>query len=399
MRTLVVLHSGRAYGPPQHVFPWMSLLAERGSVETVVPELGSAADLYRAIGTPTKLQFECLTYPHGLHDVFRVPTRWAAEVRTFRHHIRQTRPNLVFVASAFVPSALVAARLEGVSTIVYVGELFDTGLAIGPGRALGGAALSRLTGALADAVVCCSETVARQFLPSRRSVTTIYPGVDESYADGDGERFREAHGLTGADPCLAVVGNVTRGRGQDVAIRGLALLREEFPAVRLVIAGLPLRNVDDVAYNQELPALARRLRVDDAVAFVGFVDRMADLYAASDIVVNSARFAEPFGRVAVEALAAGRPFVAARVGAVPEVVRHGREALLFPADDHVALAEAIARLWCDPELRDELVRNGAQRVALRFSEQRAVHAFAGVIEQVLSSKPRKSPFQLEGKSQ
>ena len=128
-------------------------------------------------------------------------------------------------------------------------------------------------------------------------------------------------------------------------------------------------------------------------------DDVAALLAASDIVVNSARFAEPFGRVAVEALAAGRPFVAARVGAVPEVVRHGCEALLFPADDHVALAEAIARLWCDPELRDELVRNGAQRVALRFSEQRAVHAFAGVVEQVLSSKPRKSPFQLEGKSQ
>lgn len=387
MHTLVILHSGAVTGPPQHVFSWLSPLAARGSVSAIVPAAGSAADLYATIGRTTVLDFEPLTYPRRLRALVSYPARFAADVRRFGRLIRQLEPDLVVSVTASLPAALLAARMQRVPTVVFVGEIFDKGLAPSRGRALGAAAAIRMTAALPDALVCCSQTVAGQFARTRtRLLRTIYPGVDGTYANGDGERFRAAHGLREAAPCLAVIGNVTPARGQDIVIRALPALRRDFPEVRCVIAGVPHPRPGDLAYRQELGRLARRLGVDDAVVFVGLVDSMADLYAASDIVVNPARCNESFGRVAVEALSAGRPVVAAAVGAVAEVVRDGQEALLFAAEDHEDLRNAITRLWRDRRLREKLVRNGRRRVAVQFREDLAVEAFGDVVDRVLAAR-------------
>lgn len=386
-RTLVVLHSEAAAGPPQHVFSWLSPLAERGCVTTVVPRAGSAGELYAAIGRTRVLAFEPVTYPESVRALGAYAARFAADVLSLGRLMREVRPDLLVVVTASVPAALVAARLQRVPTVVFVGEILAKRLVPSRGRSLAAAATARMTAALADALVCCSDTVARQF-PSapKRLLTTIYPGVNGSHGDGDGARFRMRHGLTDADPCLAVIGNVTPARGQDVAIRALPRLREELPGIRCVIAGVPHPRRGDLAYREELAVLARRLGVEDVVAFVGLVDPIADLYAAADMVVNPARFNEAFGRVAVEALSAGCPVVAARVGATPEIVRDGREALLFPPQDDGALAAAVLRLWRDRGLREELVRGGRRRVETEFNEDVAVQAFGDVVERVLAAR-------------
>lgn len=386
-RTLVVLHSEAAAGPPQHVFPWLAPLAELGCVTTVVPGPGSAAELYGRIGQTRVLGFETLTYPDGVRALGPYAARFAADVLSLRRLIREVRPDLLVVVTASVPAALVAARLQGVPTVVFVAEILAKGLVTSRGRSLAAAATVRLTEAVADAVVCCSKTVTRQFVPTRtRLLRTIYPGVNGTYAGGDGARFRTLYGLTAADPCLAVIGNLTAARGQDVAIRALPRLREQLPEIRCVIAGVALQRTRDLAYRQELATLARQLGVEDAVTFAGLVDPIADLYAAADVVVNPARFNEAFGRVAVEALSAGCPVIATRVGATPEIIRDEREALLIAVDDHEALAEAVLRLWRDRELREELVRSGQRRVTTKFSEDFAVQAFGDVVEQVLAAR-------------
>jgi glycosyltransferase involved in cell wall biosynthesis len=382
-RILTIMHSDTAQGPPQHVFPWLAHLAHGSRVEVVVPGRGSTADLYATIGPVSTLGYESITYPGGLSDLISLTPRLQQEIRVFRRHIRETSPDLVFVITSAVPTALVAARLERRPVIVYVGEILDKGFVRSGGRSLAGAALIRVLGT-ADALVCCSDAVARQFSTAeKRRIVTIYPGVDTAYADGDGDRFRAAHGLTDASPCIAVVGNVSRGRGQDLAVRALPLVREQLPNAHCVVAGLPHPRPVDVAYRRELASIAEELGVEERVVFVGFVERMADLYAAADIVVNPARFHEPFGRVAIEAMSAGRPLIAARVGAIPEIMRHEREALLVDPDDHEALARAVVRLWNDPRLREHLVQAGKRLVAERFDELAGIEAFAAVVDEIL----------------
>jgi glycosyltransferase involved in cell wall biosynthesis len=214
-------------------------------------------------------------------------------------------------------------------------------------------------------------------------LTVIPPGVDATEAPGDRNRFREAHGLTGADPCIAVVANVTSGRGQDVLLRALPTLRDDLPAVHCVFAGKPLDRPADRAYLDSLHHMAVELGVADRVTFLGFVVPVSDVYAGADIVVNPVRVKEGFPTVAIEALAARRPVVAACVGAVPEVLRDGIDALLVEPDDSAQLATAIATLWKDQSLRARLVESGQARVLAEYRERASVDAFCSFVDRVL----------------
>jgi len=249
-------------------------------------------------------------------------------------------------------------------------------------RALGGQLTARLCEALADRLVCCSETVAAQF-PRHGKAVTIYPGISEVYAHGDREGFRSYHGIEDADPLIAVVGNVGRARAQDAAVRALPAIRERLPDAQLMIAGLPHPRLADEQYAADVYDLVCDLGLEYSVLFTGFVERVGDVYAAADVVVNPARFNEPFGRVALEALLAGRPVVASSVGAIPEVLRDGRDALLVPRDEPQALADAVVRVAGDPDLSARLVAEGGRRARREFAESRGVAAFERVVAEVL----------------
>jgi glycosyltransferase involved in cell wall biosynthesis len=105
-------------------------------------------------------------------------------------------------------------------------------------------------------------------------------------------------------------------------------------------------------------------------SFLGGMDR-----ASVDHVYRNARFTvvpslwwEPFGLVAIEAMSHGRAVVAASSGALSELVRHGKDGLLFPPGDQHALREAIRFLWNSPERAKEMGINGFQRARQRFGE-------------------------------
>jgi glycosyltransferase involved in cell wall biosynthesis len=170
-----------------------------------------------------------------------------------------------------------------------------------------------------------------------------------------------------------------------VALRALPRVRERFPGARLVIVGAPHSRSADLAFADELRALTAQLGIEDAVVFAPTTHAMADVYAAADVVLNPARFAEPFGRVAPEALMAGRPVVASRVGSIPDVIRDGLDGLLVEPDDAGALAAAIIELMDDPARAQRLVESGRSRVIERFGFDQDLAAWRSVVEPVLST--------------
>jgi glycosyltransferase involved in cell wall biosynthesis len=281
-----------------------------------------------------------------------------------------------------LPAALVAARLEGVPTIVYAAEIYDQPW---KGRATWSTLHIRLTTRLASAIVCCSQAVAHQFPRGPTTIAVAYPPIEPDYANGDRELARRRHLLEDAEPCLAVVGNISPGRGHDVAVRALSLVKERFPSAALLIDGEPEPASSDIAFAADVRRLARELEVDDAVRFAGFSPDVRDTYAAADIVVNPARFEEPFGRVALEALVAGRPVVSTRVGGVPEAIRDGHDGLLVPPEDPHALASVVIGLWENPDLRRQLVESGRRRVIERFDAEQSRRTWTEVVDAVLAA--------------
>jgi glycosyltransferase involved in cell wall biosynthesis len=380
-----VLHLAEISGPAKSLLPWVRRLSSGGELLTIAPGRGAALDLYSPIASVDHEAYEALTLPRGPVASVRLARRMSREVTTFRRRIRAFRPDLVVVATSTVPSALLAARRERVPAIAYVGEVIPTqpGLA----RAIGGRSVAALTHRVASTVVCCSQIAAGAFPDESPKVHIVSPGPD-GRPGGDGEAFRHEHGLDGARPCVVSVGNLSRRRGQDVLLHAIALARRQAPEIGCAIVGAPHPRSEDLAFARELSDLSRRLGLESAVSFTGFVDGVADAYAAADVVVNPILSAEGLGRVALEALAAGRPVVASRVGGVSEAVRDGCDALLVTPGDAGELAEAIVRLASDRELADRLVASGQARIAESYSAERGAERFGEIAAALLKPAPR-----------
>jgi glycosyltransferase involved in cell wall biosynthesis len=387
-RTLVAFHLAEVSGPFRDLELSLHGLAEDGALEVVVPGPGPVADAFRPSARVVELPYTAIVLPEGGRGLPGTLRGIAREVRAFRAHLRAARPDVVVLATTTLPSAAIAARLEGIPMVLYAAEILagDRG-----GRSLAGVgagrALIALNHRLAAAVIACSTAVAEQYRSrGGPEVTVAYPPIPDAYSDGDGRGFRDAAGIPIGDPCIVAVGSITRGRGQDLLIRALPGIRRQIPAARCAIVGSPFSRRKDIAYQAELARIAGQLGVADSIAFVTSCERIADAYAAADVLVNPARVPESFGRASCEALVAGCPVVATRVGAVPEVLRDADTALLVPADDPAALTEAVVRVLGDRRYAETLAAAGRRDVLDRFPPERSRAAFERVIAATSGSR-------------
>jgi glycosyltransferase involved in cell wall biosynthesis len=194
--------------------------------------------------------------------------------------------------------------------------------------------------------------------------TVTYSGIDTSLFTSNGS-------LRVGDEWqwrLLYVGRVDRRKGIETAIRALA----ELP----VAARLDIDGRGDAEERARLEVIASELGVADRVRF-SESERAAlpALYRAADVVVFPPIWDEPFGLVPLEAMACGTPVVATGTGGSAEFLRDGENCLLFPTNDHAALAVAVRRLAGDMALRARLVAGGA-----RTAGELDVDRLAGVLE-------------------
>lgn len=161
-------------------------------------------------------------------------------------------------------------------------------------------------------------------------------------------------------------------------LRAAAQLRGSIPGLRVRIAG-------DGPERTRLRALARELRLAGTVQWLGNVSQpaLAGEYSRADIFCLPS-VQEGFGIVFLEAMAAAKPIVAACAAAVPEVVRHG---VLVEPDNAEALAEGMARLHGNPDLRRALACRGADFVR-EFDAGRVAQLFLAELKRCLGLNPR-----------
>jgi GT2 family glycosyltransferase/glycosyltransferase involved in cell wall biosynthesis len=381
LRSLAVFHLANTSGPSRSLEAELAWLGAEGSIDVVVPGPGTVGSSLVAGAEVIQADYEALTAPKtGVLGLLREVRSLWHDVRAFRRIIRQRKPELVISVTTMLPAVPIAAWLERVPALVYCGELFDRGYRRGPLRTLANRALAVLTARLSDGIMACSLTVAGQFAQSSARIETVYPPVGERYANGNGAALREELGIAKDAPLVASIGNLTEGRGQDVLIRAMPDVLSRLPNARCVIAGDPFPRPQDVAYRQRLLSLIDELELGDAVTMAGHVEDVADVYAAADVIVNPARFNEPFGRVPFEAAVAGKPAVVTRVGAIPELLRDERSALIVEPDEPYALALAVTRVLSDPQLAENLVTGARAIVENRLTPAHSLAGFRRAVE-------------------
>jgi glycosyltransferase involved in cell wall biosynthesis len=220
-------------------------------------------------------------------------------------------------------------------------------------------------GRRADAIVAVSETdrmrmVELERIPAEK-VVFIPNGIPDRPV-GDGKAVRRDLGLKVSDPVVGTVCGLRPEKELETILRALGRLAPRRPRLRFVVVG-------DGPERRRLEQLATQLGVP--TVFLGHRpnEEVPDLLAAMDVVVCSSRF-EGMPLAVLEWMAAGKAIVASRVGGIPTILEHGREALLVPPRDYAAFAEEIDRLLDDPLERQRLgeAAQRRQREAFRFDQ-------------------------------
>jgi glycosyltransferase involved in cell wall biosynthesis len=213
-----------------------------------------------------------------------------------------------------------------------------------------------------DLALAVSDAAANA-LPCRDKVTVIHNGVElEPFRAVDPGRAAEIRRGWNVPPHAFLVGQVARlqpwkGQRDFIAIAGLLL--DAFPDTYFALVGGDIF-ADASRYERELRDLAEQRGFGPRMVFAGHRDDIPAVLHALDALVHVSE-AEPFGRILVEALAAGCPIVADASGAVTELLEDDCTALLVPPRDHAAFARAIGRLIDDPTLARRLARSGRTR--------------------------------------
>lgn len=362
----------------------LEAMRERGGeVKLYLPETGPLVDALRQKGLEPQLEsFPVLrkSLLSPLRLLQTIAHTGSATVRLART-LKREAPDLVYVNTVTVPVWLFAAHLAGIPAVVHVREAEETlprwmsRVLMAPVR-------------LATFVVANSQATASwisQVAPSVASRTqVIYNGFTfpASPHDAVDSRRRPQERAGGAH--VVLVGRLSPRKAQDVAIRAWART-DRVPGSKLHIAGSAFRGYE--WYEDEIRALASELCVEDAVEFHGFVEDVAPLYEMADVALVPS-LQEPFGNVAVEAMALGLPVIASRVGGLEEIVTDGRTGLLVEPGDVEDLARAITRLLDDAEFGAVLGATARSTVRERFDSRTTSDSLWRVLEGTIRESSR-----------
>ncbi len=297
---------------------------------------------------------------------------WIADRGIALLHTHSNRPNVV----GRMAGALF--RSQGLAVVAHYHNQYDDKWERDPAML----SLERRLVASTDAMIAVSESVRRHVADNigvdEQRIDVIPNGVDASAFTGvDRSDARRALLLDATRPVVGLIGRITEQKGQEDFVEAALAIAVERPETLFVMVGF----AEDAELQQRLRQKIAVFGLSDRIRFLGNRDDMASVYAALDLVVAPSRW-EGFGLMLIEAMAAGRPIVATRVGAIPEIVRDGRTGVLVEPRDAQALARAITGMLDDPQRRIAMGEAGRLE-SIRYGWSSATAQTAAVYERAL----------------
>ncbi|MBI3997411.1 MAG: glycosyltransferase family 4 protein [Armatimonadetes bacterium] len=366
---VLLLVTTSEWGGAQHAV-WLlaSHLRDRYDVGVACAPGGELVARAGALGVRV---VEIPEFQHGI-----LPWREAAALRRLERLLRTQRFDLVHVHSTRAGFwGRLAARRAAVPVVLFTahGWAFAEGRPV-PMRALLAAA-ERMAARWTTRIICVSEYdrhVAHRFRVGRPDQLVV---IRNGSAPGDapprtGHEVRRELGLPDG-PILAFIGRLARQKDPLTALQALRVL----PEGALLIVG-------DGPWRARVEAFVRRHALERRVVVAGLRTDVRRLLAASDIFVLPSRW-EGLPFAVIEAMMAGLPVVAARVGGLPELIEDGVTGLLVPPGDPPALAAALRRLIVDPALRRQMGSAGREKALREFTLERMLRETAALYDALL----------------
>jgi glycosyltransferase involved in cell wall biosynthesis len=235
--------------------------------------------------------------------------------------------------------------------------------------------LDRWAGRRFDHVVGCSQSVEDYLLYrygyQAARVSHVFNGWSGSPVSAPAE--------PASAQTIVCVARLRAQKNHEVLLDALSLVREHLPSVRLRLVG-------DGERREALQAKVRQTGLEDCVEFLGSVEDVWPVLADAQVFVLASYY-EPLGIAALEAMAAGLPVIASRVGGLREIVDDGTTGLLVAPGDVDELATSIRRVLSDPALAGRMSER-AREAADGYRAERMVEGYDRVYERLLMERSR-----------
>lgn len=308
--------------------------------------------------------------PFALWQAFKAMPGTAFYLARLRQALTAIKPDIVHTNGFKMHILGVWARPKGTPVIWHIRDYVSS-------RPLM-KRLLRLHASRCAVAIGNSKSVARdiqQVCGPQPDAVCVYNAVNLAQYSPDGPRadLDSLSGMPLAEAGIVRVGliaTLAHWKGHAVFLRALAHLPAHLNYRAYVIGGAIYQTGKSQQTLDELRALAMQLGIADRIGFTGFVSKPADAMRALDIIVHASTQPEPFGRVIAEGMACGRAVICSAAGGALELVADGQDALTHEPGNYMALADRIAKLAQDADLRARLGKAGRATAERRFEVSR-----------------------------
>jgi glycosyltransferase involved in cell wall biosynthesis len=235
---------------------------------------------------------------------------------------------------------------------------------------------------LPDLYITCGENMRNRLVnqcgfPENR-VVSIPTGVNpEFFKIKRNKEIKTKYGLDINSIVITNVGILRSVKGHEVTLKSIKPVVEIIPDAMFLIVG-------DGPRKEALEEIVNGLGISRHVIFTGFVDDIQEIYSFTDVAILSS-WSEGLPQSILQAMAAGVPVVATRVGGVPEIVVHEKTGILIEPGDYNALAKAIIQILNSHEWANQLAVN-AKELIKTYSMNHMLDKIESLYQKLLKSK-------------
>lgn len=275
--------------------------------------------------------------------------------------------DVVYINTTVITDYLLASRFSKTPAICHVREVPP------PGKS--GAVLRQLVNVSKTSLIYNSAATKAAFnLSPRRRQDVLHNGVTLSKSVTPLQQEN-------IPVNILMIGRFNAWKGQDVLVEAIARLAAP-RAVRVKIVGGVYEH--QYHFRSDIQQRIDHYKLGKIIRLKPFTNNTVEAYNWADIVIVPSKKPEPFGRVAIEAMAAGRPVIAANHGGLTEIVVDGVTGILCPPDHPTALADSIEQLLTIPALRAQYGHAGYQRYLEKFTETQYQQRLQTIFREILA---------------
>lgn len=229
-----------------------------------------------------------------------------------------------------------------------------------------------------DKIIANSKATKSQFqgMNTNNKLRVIYNAQERNESDKHNS-LNCINGVEPADWLVAVVGTLQKRKAQDDAIRAVKIAEKVITNIKLLLIGDGQKEHKDYLKN-----LCSELNISERIVFTGYRNDVPQILSRCKILLMPS-WNEPFGRVIIEAMAAGIPVVGTNGGGAKEIIQEGITGYLVSPKTPSEMAEKMIYLFRNPNVAKRLGINGKKIVAEKFSVSNYVHGIEKVLKDVV----------------